>query len=247
MNKTTCMILCAFAVPSFAGGLTQVQLPQSSSMAVLPTERAHVIGQPLKIAEIDRATVVWFVTDIESPMDAVDSLEEAERLAAIEAEKARLAAEEAARLAEPVDAAHGKVLFAFRAKAVRKIVTLDEVLKTLAKYPDATVEIVGHTDAIGSDDENIQLGLARALHVSTWLQKQGVTQSRISVASKGESEPEYPNDTISGRKENRRAVVIVYVKRGQLSTEVVDNPIADEAKVAPLSQEVGSAQKGGNQ
>ena len=223
-----------------------MQLPQSSSMAVLPTERAHVIGQPLRIAEIDRATVVWFVTDIESPMDAVDNLEEAERLAAIEAEEARLAAEEAARLAEPVDAAHGKVLFAFRAKAVRKIVTLDEVLKTLAKYPDATVEIIGHADAIGSDDENIQLGLARASHVSTWLQKQGVMQSRISVASKGESEPEYPNDTISGRKENRRAVVIVYVKRGQLSTEAVDNPIADEAQIAPPSPEVGSVQKGGS-
>ena len=59
-------------------------------MVVLPAERAHVIGQPLKIAEIDRAKVVWFVTDIETPMDAVDKLEEAERLAAIKAEKIRL-------------------------------------------------------------------------------------------------------------------------------------------------------------
>lgn len=247
MNKTAFIILGLFAAPSFAEGLTQVLLPQSSSMVVLPAERAHVIGSTLKIAEIDRATVVWFVTDIESPMDAVDNLEEAERLADIEAEKASMAEEAAARLKDPVDAAHGKVLFAFKAKAVRRIATLDEVLGTLVKYPDATVEVVGHTDAIGSDEGNIKLGLARAAHVSAWLQKHDVSKSRILVTSKGESEPEESNDTIAGRKKNRRAAVTVYVKREQLSTETVDNHVPDKAQGAIPREEVGSVQKVGNQ
>lgn len=246
MSKTVFIILCILAAPSFAGGLTQVQQPQSDSMVMLPTERAHVIGKTLKIVEIDRGTIVWFVSDIESPMDAVDNLEEAERLAAIEAEKIRLAAEESARLAEPVDAAHGKVLFAFKAKTVRKITTLDEVLETLVKYPDATAEIVGHTDAIGSDEDNIKLGLARAAHVSAWLQKHDIALNRISVVSKGESEPEDSNNTGAGRKKNRRAAVTVYVKRGQLSTEIVDKHITDKAQTSLPSQEVGSVQKGGN-
>lgn len=207
-----------------------MQQPQSKSMVVLPAERAHVIGPTLPIAEINRTTIVWFVSDIESPMDAVDDLEEAERLAAIEAEKVRLAAEEAARLAEPVDAAHGKVLFAFKAKAVRRIATLDEVLNTLAKYPDSTVEIVGHTDGIGSDEENTQLGLERAAYVSAWLQKHDVAQGRILVASKGESEPEASNDSPVGRKKNRRAGVTVYVKCGQLSTGIVDNPVGENTQ-----------------
>lgn len=246
MNKTVLIILCVVAAPSCAEGLTQVLLPQSSSMVVLPAERAHVIGQPLRITDIDRATVVWFVTDIETPMDAVDQLEESERLADIEAEKARLAAEEDTRLAEPVDAAHGKVLFAFKAKTVRRITTLNEVLSELLKYPDATVEVVGHTDAVGSDEENIKLGLARAAHVSAWLKTHDVAPSRILLSSKGESDPESSNDTPAGRKKNRRAAVTVYVKRGQLSTISVGNHVDDKAQALILKDEVGSAQKVGN-
>lgn len=225
-----------------------MQQPQSNSMVVLPAERAHVIGPTLPIAEINRATIVWFVSDIESPMDAVDDLEEAERLAAIEAERARLAAEEAARLAEPVDAAHGKVFFAFKARAIRRIATLDEVLDTLVKYPDSTVEVVGHTDGIGGNEENIKLGLERATFVSAWLQKHDVAQGRILVTSKGESEPEASNDIPAGRKKNRRAMVTVYVKRGQLSTKTVDNSVGDKAQIAIPSQAVGTVQKrGGNE
>ena len=102
-------------------------------------------------------------------------------------------------MAEPVDAAHGKVLFAFRAKKVRKIATLNEVLAMLVRYPDATVEVVGHTDAIGSNEANIKLGLARAAYVSAWLQKHDIAQSRILVTSKGKSEPEDTNKTATGR------------------------------------------------
>ena len=243
MLKTTLIILCVFIAPAFAGGLTQAQLPQSGSMVELPAERVHVIGQTLKIAEIDRTKVIWFVTDNETSMDAVDKLEESERLAAIKDEKTRLEAEDAARLAEPVDAAHGKVLFAFRAKKVRRIATLNEVLATLVKYPDATLEIIGHTDAIGTNEVNVKLGLARAAYVSSWLQKHDIAQNRILIASKGKSEPEDTNNTPAGRQKNRRAVVTVYVKREQLSTKIVNEPVSDKAQIESPSQRGVSAQK----
>jgi outer membrane protein OmpA-like peptidoglycan-associated protein len=161
-------------------------------------------------------------------MDAVDKFEEAQRQAAVEAEKVRLEEIEAARLVEPVDAAHGKVLFAFNSKTVRRIATLNEVLDALVKYPDATVEVVGHTDAVGSAEENFKLGLARAEHVSIWLQQHDIAQSRIFVVSKGKSEPEEPNDTSTGRQKNRRAAVTVYVTRGELPTETVGKPVSNK-------------------
>jgi len=146
-------------------------------------------------------------------------------------------------LAEPVDAAHGKVLFAFRAKKVRRIATLNEVLATLVKYPDATLEIIGHTDAIGTNEANVKLGLARAAYVSSWLQKHDIAQNRILIASKGKSEPEDTNNTPAGRQKNRRAVVTVYVKREQLSTKIVNEPVSDKAQIESPSQRGVSAQK----
>lgn len=248
MVKISFLVLSLFAAPSLAASLSQAQLPQTGSMVVLPSERAHVIGPTLKPAEIDRATVVWFVTDVETVMDAVDRLEEEEKLAAIEVERIRLAAADAARLEEPVDVERGKVLFAFKAKQIRRIATLNEVLDTLTKYSDALVEVIGHTDAVGSDEENLKLGLARAAHVAAWLQQHGVAQNRVTVASKGESEPEESNDTSAGRKSNRRAMVIVRVKRGQLSTETVDNPVGGKAQIEHTSHQISSAQKrGGNE
>jgi outer membrane protein OmpA-like peptidoglycan-associated protein len=220
MIKTVLIILCTFAAPVFAEGLTQVQIPQSHSMVILPAERAYVIGHPITPVVIDRTTVVWFVTDTETAMDAVDNLEEAERVAAIVSENVmqedEKKAAEAARLAEPVDIAHSKVMFAFKAKTVKRIVTLDKVLYTLNQHPDATVEVVGHTDSVGSKEENLKLGMERATFVSGWLQKHAVAQSRITVSSKGESEFEESNDTATGRQKNRRAVTTVYIKRGQL-------------------------------
>ena len=72
------------------------------------------------------------------------------------------------------------------------------------------IEIEGHTDNIGSDEYNYQLGEKRAEAVRNYLnEKCGIPLHAISVISYGESRPVAPNNTKDGRSKNRRVVVRV--------------------------------------
>jgi outer membrane protein OmpA-like peptidoglycan-associated protein len=75
---------------------------------------------------------------------------------------------------------------------------------------DVYVEIQGHTDATGSDQYNIELGLERAEAVRRYLNQQhGIPLHRISVISYGEAEPIADNTSRDGRAQNRRVVLVV--------------------------------------
>lgn len=75
---------------------------------------------------------------------------------------------------------------------------------------DVYVEIQGHTDATGSDQYNIELGLGRAEAVRRYLNQQhGIPLHRISVISYGEAEPIADNTSRDGRAQNRRVVLVV--------------------------------------
>lgn len=84
-------------------------------------------------------------------------------------------------------------------------------LGVLAEYiPEGVgVLITGHTDALGTSQYNLQLGLRRARFVADHLSDAGVERARLSVVSKGESEPIASNDTVVGRAKNRRVEVRV--------------------------------------
>jgi outer membrane protein OmpA-like peptidoglycan-associated protein len=72
------------------------------------------------------------------------------------------------------------------------------------------IEIQGHTDGIGSEEYNYELGLARAEAVRRYLSSShGFPLHRISVISYGESEPIADNNTREGRSQNRRVVLVV--------------------------------------
>jgi outer membrane protein OmpA-like peptidoglycan-associated protein len=71
------------------------------------------------------------------------------------------------------------------------------------------LEIQGHTDARGSEDYNERLGSARAEAVRRYLNQQGVALNRMSTISYGKDSPVAPNDTPTGRAQNRRVVIIV--------------------------------------
>jgi OmpA-OmpF porin, OOP family len=68
-------------------------------------------------------------------------------------------------------------------------------------------EIVGHTDAIGTEAYNDRLSQRRAEAVRNFFVSQGIAAARISVAGKGEREPVAPNTTAEGRVQNRRVEV----------------------------------------
>ena len=72
------------------------------------------------------------------------------------------------------------------------------------------VEIQGHTDNIGSEKYNEELGLLRAEAVRRYLnQKQNFPLHRINVISYGESSPIADNKTREGRSQNRRVALVV--------------------------------------
>lgn len=71
------------------------------------------------------------------------------------------------------------------------------------------LEIQGHTDAVGDEDHNQELGEARAEAVRRYLSQQGIALNRMSTISYGEDSPVASNDTPEGRSQNRRVAIIV--------------------------------------
>lgn len=69
------------------------------------------------------------------------------------------------------------------------------------------IKVVGHTDAVGRNEANRALGLARAKSVRDYLVAQGITADRIDVDSGGEDHPIATNRTEAGRQLNRRVVI----------------------------------------
>jgi len=83
---------------------------------------------------------------------------------------------------------------------------LDEIGRTLAQVPDATIEISGHTDSQGSEAANQSLSARRAQAVLAHLREHfpEIRSERVSVRGYGESQPIATNDTAEGRAKNRR-------------------------------------------
>lgn len=81
---------------------------------------------------------------------------------------------------------------------------LADVADTLARNPNTTIDVIGHTDATGDDQYNIDLSLRRAESVMDYLVASGVSRSRIEAFGAGESQPVATNQTEQGRAQNRR-------------------------------------------
>jgi outer membrane protein OmpA-like peptidoglycan-associated protein len=81
---------------------------------------------------------------------------------------------------------------------------LRQVLEALEASPDISVDVEGHTDAVGSDDYNRELSERRARSVVAWLVEHGIAAERLAAVGRGESEPVASNDTADGRALNRR-------------------------------------------
>ncbi|HEX6904727.1 MAG TPA: OmpA family protein [Thermoanaerobaculia bacterium] len=72
------------------------------------------------------------------------------------------------------------------------------------------VEIQGHTDSVGSEQYNEELGLLRAEAVRRYLnQKHGFPLHRINVISYGETAAVADNSSREGRSQNRRVALVV--------------------------------------
>lgn len=104
------------------------------------------------------------------------------------------------------------LLFPYNSTEKESDPKVDAYLKSLCekhKGSNATFNIVGHTDNVGSDESNLAFGAARAKSVAKILTANGIAAARITSSSKGESEPVATNDTEEGRHQNRRVVITV--------------------------------------
>ena len=83
-------------------------------------------------------------------------------------------------------------------------VELDQLIRFLKDNPSVSIEIGGHTDAVGDEKSNLLLSMNRARTVYEYLGRQGVPATRLSFKGYGESKPVGENNTEEGRQLNRR-------------------------------------------
>ncbi len=80
----------------------------------------------------------------------------------------------------------------------------------LSKTNYQKMEIIGHTDNIGTEESNLSLSRNRAEAVANFLTQrlnQKDIQIEFTIVGKGESEPAATNETADGRAINRRVVL----------------------------------------
>lgn len=88
--------------------------------------------------------------------------------------------------------------------------SLQDLSAYLARNPDLTVALVGHTDSEGSLEVNIRLSRARAASVKARLEtRYGVAAGQLEAQGMGYLAPIASNRTEAGRDKNRRVEVIV--------------------------------------
>ncbi|MCC6463659.1 MAG: OmpA family protein [Saprospiraceae bacterium] len=81
---------------------------------------------------------------------------------------------------------------------------LDEIAEIMKQYPDYNLRISGHTDDVGSSENNLRLSTDRAKVCYDYLIYRGVKESRIRSNGYGEERPITTNKTKDGREKNRR-------------------------------------------
>ena len=105
----------------------------------------------------------------------------------------------------------GDVLFtsgkaALSPKADDKV---DKLFAFMKKYENINVLVEGYTDSIGTVKKNLALSQERADAVKARLVAKGISPDRITTRGYGKKYPLASNDTIAGRKKNRRVEVLL--------------------------------------
>ncbi|MGA7979878.1 MAG: AAA family ATPase [Chromatiaceae bacterium] len=180
------------------GGLSDLDSPASSRTAGVadmsptfhgrerPARDEHLAttsaGQPVGsgTGHEDAADAAIFEPVSKSSAAEVDPLDEQLRAAGLPVERA-LQGDLTLNL-------QGEIQFAVDSATVPEAAygTLHRLAEVLVKFPRATLRVIGHTDHLGAPDYNRRLSLRRAEAVAGYLERQGVSMSRISVEGRGE-------------------------------------------------------------
>ncbi|MEP2718590.1 OmpA family protein [Pseudophaeobacter sp.] len=86
---------------------------------------------------------------------------------------------------------------------------LRQVSQSLVKYPDSSVQVIGHTDSDGEASYNLALSERRANTVADQVQAGGVPYNRLQTLGRGEDFPVASNLTPEGKAQNRRVEIVI--------------------------------------
>lgn len=81
---------------------------------------------------------------------------------------------------------------------------LSQKARVLKAHPEATILLEGHTDPIGDDEGNLELGDRRARYIKWKLSQEGVSPERVVVTSYGESQADNRDLSENTRQKERR-------------------------------------------
>ena len=84
-----------------------------------------------------------------------------------------------------------------------------DISRYLDKVAGSSITIEGHTDNTGGRITNTTLGKQRAGYLKEYFVRNGVSEEKIIISSKGPDEPIASNTTAEGRAKNRRSVVTI--------------------------------------
>lgn len=113
---------------------------------------------------------------------------------------------------EVVDTFELQVQFDFDKSDIKTVYTpqFEEIAQKLNGGPDISMTIEGHTCSIGTEQYNQGLSQRRANAVKMkFVKDYGFSPDRINVEGYGETRPVADNNTLVGRKQNRRAIAVI--------------------------------------
>lgn len=99
------------------------------------------------------------------------------------------------------------------------------------RNPDTIFVIEGHTDTIGTEENNLQLSLRRADAVASWLQQSlRISDERLRIEGFGKSQPlVYPDGTPEQQQPNRRVEIRMLRPNGANAQENGESPASPAA------------------
>lgn len=102
------------------------------------------------------------------------------------------------------------VLFEFDQSNLRPeaLGTIEKAAEYLQSNPERQALIEGHTDHTGEENYNQSLSQARSESIKEALLDMGVGEDRITTKGLGETSPIADNNTVEGRRANRRSEII---------------------------------------
>jgi outer membrane protein OmpA-like peptidoglycan-associated protein len=86
---------------------------------------------------------------------------------------------------------------------------LNALAGSINRFPNSTINVIGHADNVGTAAFNQDLSARRAQAVSAVLVQSGVSSSRIRSIGRGETAPIASNLNEQGRRQNRRVEITI--------------------------------------